>query len=81
MNVDLNRRTATVSDCAIWQLLNGTTVTRHHTDTGRQENLIRPLNVSATPAADSGTGNATGTICSFARKLLVAYVFTYFVLQ
>jgi len=53
VNADLNRLTG--SDCERWPLLNGTTVTRHRTDPGRQENLIPLTNASSTAAADSRT--------------------------
>ena len=76
MNADLNHLTG--SDCERWPLLNGTTVTRHRTDPGRQENLIRLTNASSTAAADSRTRTAAGSITSFARKLLVPYVDMFF---
>jgi len=56
------------SDCTRRQILNGTTVTRHRTDTGHRENRERLANVSVSPTTDFRTTTATMTITTFARK-------------
>jgi len=56
------------SDCTRRQILNGTTVTRHRTETGQQENRERLTNASVSPTTDSRAATATVTITTFARK-------------
>ena len=64
----------TGSDLEGWQLLNGTMVTRHHTDHGCQRNRTRILlnaSTTTTTAMASKIYHAIQTITTFARKLLV----------
>jgi len=75
VNTDLEKTSG--SDCTRW--LDGTTVTRQHTETGgyQTQNLMKVVYASAIKKA-SGTNSATRRIATFARKLLVRRLFLKF---
>ena len=59
--------------------MNGTTTTRRRTETGRQVNPIRILNVSFTQSMDSRTPDASQRLTILARKPPVTFMPTAYV--